>query len=50
MSQEAVDYCRANGTSVIAGGCPLMFGPTADVGHRCIRWFMQATGAIPKGI
>ncbi len=50
VSQDAVDYCRANGMSVIAGGCPLMFGPTADFGHKCIRWFMQTAGAMPKGI
>lgn len=50
VSEPAVRYCRENGMSVIAGGCPLMFGPTADFGHKCIRWFMQTTGAVPKGI
>lgn len=50
VSRGAVEYCRANGIGVIPGGCPLMFGPTADVGHRCMRWVMQLSGALPKGI
>jgi predicted CoA-binding protein len=50
VSASAADFCRSNGISVIAGGCPLMFGPTADFGHKCMRWFMQTTGSIPKGI
>lgn len=50
VSESAVDYCRANGMSVIAGGCPLMFGATADIGHRCMRWMLQLTGSVPRGI
>ncbi len=49
-SAEAVDYCRANGIDVIPGGCPLMFGPTADVGHRCLRWWLERRGVVPRGI
>lgn len=49
-SPEAVDHCRANGISVIPGGCPLMFGPTADLGHRCLRWWLERTGSLPKDI
>ena len=45
-STEAVDYCRANDMTVIPGGCPLMFGPTADLGHRCLRWWLVRTGRI----
>lgn len=48
VSQEAVDFCEANGIMVIAGACPLMFGKTADAGHKCIRWFMQMTGSMPR--
>jgi predicted CoA-binding protein len=33
---------------VIDGGCPLMFGPTADFGHRIMR-FMLA-GHVPKQV
>ena len=49
VSPAAVDYCRRNGIAVIAGGCPLMYGPTSDVGHRCIRWILEHAGAIPSG-
>jgi predicted CoA-binding protein len=50
VSQTAVEYCRANGISVIPGGCPLMYGATADFGHRCMRWWLERTGAVPTGI
>jgi uncharacterized protein len=50
VSTTAVDYCRANGMSVIAGGCPLMYGRTADFGHRCMRWVLERTGAVPTGV
>jgi uncharacterized protein len=50
VSQTAADYCRQRGISVIAGSCPLMYGPTADFSHRCIRWYLERTGAIPKDI
>jgi hypothetical protein len=35
---------------VIDGGCPLMFGPTADVGHKCMRFFLSLSGAVPKQV
>ena len=50
VSDSAVRYCRENGMTVIAGGCPLMFGPTADVGHKCMRFFLQLSGTVPAGI
>ena len=48
VSESAADYCRTRGISVIAGSCPLMYGPTADFSHRCMRWYLERTGAIPK--
>src|SRR5215211_1074717 len=33
----ATEYGRAHGIQVIDGGCPLMFGPTADGGHKVMR-------------
>lgn len=48
VSQSAADYCRTRGISVIAGSCPLMYGATADFPHRCIRWYLERTGAIAK--
>ena len=50
VSREATDYCKANGMTAIAGGCPLMYGPTSDTGHRCMRWFISLMGGIPKNV
>ena len=33
--------------SVIAGACPMMFGPGADFGHTCMRWLLKFTGGLP---
>jgi uncharacterized protein len=48
VSPEAVEFCRAQNTSVIAGGCPMMFCAPVDVGHRCLRWLLRATGGLPE--
>jgi predicted CoA-binding protein len=37
VSATAAEYGRAHGVTVIDGGCPCMFGPTADFGHRMMR-------------
>jgi predicted CoA-binding protein len=47
VSAEAVEYCRRNDISVIAGGCPMMYGPGVDFGHRCMRWILGLTGRLP---
>ena len=47
VSPEAVEYCRQHNISVIAGACPMMFGPGADFGHTCMRWFLKLTGGLP---
>jgi len=48
VSEEAVEYCRQRGISVIAGACPMMFGPGVDFGHKCMRWMMKLTGGLPQ--
>lgn len=50
VSDAATAYCRQNGISMIAGGCPLMFGPASDFGHTCMRWVLSLTGGIPKDV
>lgn len=45
---DATTYGRAHGMTVIDGGCPLMFGKTADVGHKIMRVF--AGKAVPKTV
>jgi predicted CoA-binding protein len=48
VSQDAATAGRKAGMTVIAGGCPLMYGPTADGGHKCMKWIIGLTGAKPS--
>jgi predicted CoA-binding protein len=50
VSDAATQYGRNNGITVIDGGCPLMFDPTADVGHKCMKFFLSVSGAVPKHV
>jgi predicted CoA-binding protein len=47
VSPTAVEYCHQHGISVIAGACPMMYGPGTDVGHTCMRWIMRLTNQLP---
>jgi len=48
VSPAAEAFCRERGIAVIAGGCPNMFLPGTDVGHKCMRWMLKLTGGLPK--
>src|SRR5262245_36497972 len=48
VSPAAVEYCRNHDISVIAGGCPMMYGAGVDFGHACMRWFLRLTGGLPR--
>ena len=48
VSDAATGYGRAHGITVIDGGCPLMFGPTADLGHKIMR--LMYAGHVPKQV
>jgi predicted CoA-binding protein len=50
VSPAATELGRANGIVVIDGGCPLMFGRTADVGHKVMRRICSLTGAVPSSV
>jgi len=50
VSASATDFGRAHGVEVIDGGCPLMFDPTADFGHKCIKAVFKLTRRLPKQI
>ncbi len=50
VSTTAAEYGRAHGITVIDGGCPCMFDPTADLGHRVMRRVFTLTGSVPKKI
>ena len=50
VSQKAADYGRRQGIAVIDGGCPCMFDPTADLGHKAMRFVFTLTGNVPKEV
>jgi hypothetical protein len=50
VSKSAADFGREHGISVIDGGCPCMFGPTADFGHKAMRVVFTLSGNVPKQV
>jgi predicted CoA-binding protein len=50
VSATATQYGRLHGIEVIDGGCPLMFNPTADPGHKVIRFVCAMAGRVPRRV
>lgn len=50
VSDDATDVGRAHGVTVIDGGCPLMFEPCDDAGHRFMRRMFTWTGKVPRHV
>lgn len=50
VSKTAANFGRSHGLHVIDGGCPLMFGPTADVVHKCFRPLLTLAGSVPRHV
>jgi predicted CoA-binding protein len=50
VSTTAAEYGRDHGLSVIDGGCPLMFKPVSDGGHRVMRAVLTAAGNVPREV
>jgi predicted CoA-binding protein len=48
VSATATAYGREHGMTVIDGGCPCMFGPTADFGHKVMKVFLSRH--VPKTV
>ena len=48
VSPAATGYGRQHGITVIDGGCPLMFGPAADIGHKLMR--VALARRVPKQV
>ena len=48
VSTAATAYGREHGIAVIDGGCPLMFGRTADFPHKVMR--VALAGRVPKQV
>jgi hypothetical protein len=50
VSTTATEYGRRHGIKVIDGGCPCMFEPTADRGHKMMRVIFSLNGNVPKEV
>jgi predicted CoA-binding protein len=50
VSETATAYGREHGITVIDGGCPCMFGPTADLGHKAMRLVFTLNHNVPKEV
>ena len=48
VSAEALRECEARGVEALMGGCPLMFCEPVDICHRCLRWWLQLRGRVPR--
>lgn len=50
VCDAATVYGRDHGMTVIDGGCPLMFEPTADIAHKIMKFVLTRTGKIPRRV
>ena len=50
VCDDATTYGRAHDITVIDGGCPLMFEPTADVAHKVLRFVCTHRGRVPTTV
>ncbi len=50
VCDHATVYGREHGITVIDGGCPLMFEPTADLVHKAMRFVFTGLGRVPKTV
>lgn len=50
VSASATAYGRTHGINVIDGGCPLMFEPAADGGHKVMRFVCTLAGTVPRRV
>jgi uncharacterized protein len=50
VSAAAAAWGREHGIRVIEGGCPLMFEPAADPGHKLMRFVSTLAGKAPRRV
>lgn len=50
FDEYAVRLGQEAGMTVIPGGCPMMFLEPVDPAHRCMRWLLRFTGAVPREV
>jgi len=47
-SAKSIRECEALGVHYIVGGCPLMFCGQVDFAHKCMKWWLQRRGRVPR--
>ena len=47
VSKDAIEFCLRHDITVIAGACPMMYGPRVDFGHACMRLYLKLSGGLP---
>jgi uncharacterized protein len=50
VSDSATRFGREHGITVIDGGCPLMFEPCSDRGHKAMKFVFTMTGKVPRKV
>ena len=50
VSNDATSYGRQHGVLVIDGGCPLMFDPVSDGGHKVMCRLLTLFGKVPRSV
>jgi len=50
VSDSATRFGREHGITVIDGGCPLMFEPCSDGGHKVMKTLFTMTGKVPRKV
>ena len=50
VNPDAVRLAREAGMLAIDGGCPCMFDPTADMGHKIMRPLLKLAGNVPRHV
>jgi predicted CoA-binding protein len=48
VSDEAAQFCREHGITVIPGACPMMYCEPVDLFHKCFRGLLGMFGKLPK--
>jgi predicted CoA-binding protein len=48
VSRAAVEFCKANGITVVDGFCPYMFLPGSGFIHSVHRMFLRISGNYPR--
>lgn len=50
VDEKAATWGREHGMTVIAGGCPLMFDPVSDTGHKIMRAVFTMNHHVPRAV